>query len=140
MAKRLYRSRVNYKIAGVCSGLGEYFRVDPTIIRIITILLVFADGAGLIGYIIAWIVMPKRPLEAEGEVTDTAYAPLNKYLPGIILVAVGAILLVGNIWWWFEWHDLWPLVLIAVGILLLVNNGRKEARSEKESSSQEITP
>jgi phage shock protein PspC (stress-responsive transcriptional regulator) len=61
MAKKLYRSRNNRVIAGICGGLAEYFDVDPIIIRLITLILVLSLGAGLIAYIIAWIVVPKEP-------------------------------------------------------------------------------
>lgn len=58
--KQLYRSRENRMIAGVCGGLGTYFDVDPTVIR-----LVAAAGAlmgvGIIAYIIAWIIIPLQP-------------------------------------------------------------------------------
>ncbi len=64
MRKRLYRSRTDCKFAGVCGGLGEYYDVDPTLIRIITVILFFAHGIGLLAYIIAWIAMPKEPLQA----------------------------------------------------------------------------
>ncbi len=58
MEKRLYRSRSNRMICGVCGGLAEYFGIDPTIIRIIAILLVFAGGSGILAYIILAIVVP----------------------------------------------------------------------------------
>ncbi len=60
MDRRVYLSDTNRKIAGVCGGLGEYFGIDPTVIRILWVLSVFLDGLGLIAYIIAWIVMPRR--------------------------------------------------------------------------------
>lgn len=49
-------------IAGVCGGIGEYFEVDPTIIRLLWILFIFAGGAGILAYIVAWIVIPERPV------------------------------------------------------------------------------
>jgi phage shock protein PspC (stress-responsive transcriptional regulator) len=58
-SKRLYRSTTNRKIAGVCGGLGEYFDVDPTIIRIVWVALALGAGVGLIAYIIFWIVVPE---------------------------------------------------------------------------------
>lgn len=58
--RRMYRLEHERKIAGVCSGLGEYFRVDPTIIRIIFILLAFSGGTGILLYLIMWLVMPLR--------------------------------------------------------------------------------
>jgi phage shock protein PspC (stress-responsive transcriptional regulator) len=61
MAKKLYRSRKNRLIAGICGGLAEYFDFDPIIVRMITLILVLSFGAGLIAYIIAWIVVPEEP-------------------------------------------------------------------------------
>lgn len=56
--KRLYKSRKNKMIGGVCGGLAEYFNMDPTIVRIVAALLCLLKGAGLIVYIIACLVMP----------------------------------------------------------------------------------
>ena len=58
--KSLYRSDTNKVIGGVCGGLGEYFGIDPTAIRVVLVILMFAFGTGLLAYIIAWLVMPKR--------------------------------------------------------------------------------
>lgn len=58
--KRLYRSRKERMIAGVCGGIAEYFNVDPTIVRLAWILLTFAGGAGIVAYIIAWIIVPEE--------------------------------------------------------------------------------
>jgi phage shock protein C len=64
MAKKLYRSKKNRKIAGVCGGIAEYFDIDPIIIRLITLILALSAGGGLIAYIIAWIVVPEEPGDA----------------------------------------------------------------------------
>lgn len=60
--KKLHRSRTDRKIAGVCGGLGEYLDVDPTIVRLLAIVFGIATGIFpfLIGYIIAWFVVPER--------------------------------------------------------------------------------
>ena len=58
MAKRLYKSRNDRMIAGVCGGIGEYFDIDPTLIRILWVTLLFMAGGGLVAYLIAWIVFP----------------------------------------------------------------------------------
>lgn len=60
--KKLHRSRIDRKIAGVCGGLGEYLDVDPTIVRLLAIVFGIATGIFpfLIGYIIAWFVVPER--------------------------------------------------------------------------------
>lgn len=58
--KRLYKSRTNRVLCGVCGGIGEYFNVDPTIIRLLCILL-FCTGGGILAYIIAAIIIPEEP-------------------------------------------------------------------------------
>ena len=63
MAKKLYRSVEGKKIAGVCGGLGDYFDIDPTIIRLIWLAMIFAVGTGVLAYIIAWIIVPEKPAE-----------------------------------------------------------------------------
>lgn len=58
--KELRRSLQNRKICGVCGGLGEYLRIDPTVVRLLWVLLSFAScGTGLLAYIIAAVVMPE---------------------------------------------------------------------------------
>lgn len=60
MDKRLYKSDTNVKIAGVCGGIGEYFNIDPTLIRLAWIIFCFAGGSGILAYIIAALVIPSR--------------------------------------------------------------------------------
>jgi phage shock protein C len=62
--KKLYRSVHDKKITGVCGGIGAYLDIDPTLIRLAWIILTILTGIvpGLIGYIIAAIVMPREPL------------------------------------------------------------------------------
>ncbi len=67
MAKRLYRERQGRMIAGVCSGLGEYFDVDPTLVRLAFLLLTFVNGLGIVAYLVLWIITPyRRGLEGNG--------------------------------------------------------------------------
>ena len=58
--KKLKRSSSNKKIFGVCGGLGEYFDVDPTIIRLFAVLSVLCLGGGVIAYLVAALVMPNE--------------------------------------------------------------------------------
>ena len=60
MEKKLYRNTQNKLIAGVCSGLGDYLKVDPTIIRLIWALIALS-GAGLVAYLVAAIIIPEKP-------------------------------------------------------------------------------
>jgi len=61
--KRLHRSRTDKMIGGVCGGLGEYFNIDPTIIRILWVVLAVVPlpGSAILAYIILWIIMPPDP-------------------------------------------------------------------------------
>lgn len=62
--KRLYRSRTDRKIAGVCGGLAEYFNIDPVIVRIIAFILLLPGGLpGLLPYIVLWIIVPEEPVD-----------------------------------------------------------------------------
>ncbi|MBW2980084.1 PspC domain-containing protein [Candidatus Woesearchaeota archaeon] len=58
--KRLYRSKKNRVLAGVCSGIGEYLEVDPTVVRLIWVILTLVSfGVGILAYILAWIIIPE---------------------------------------------------------------------------------
>lgn len=60
--KKLYRSKTDKKIAGVCGGLAEYFDIDATVVRIIFLILLLPGGfPGLIPYLILWAVVPEKP-------------------------------------------------------------------------------
>ena len=59
--RKLYRSRSDKKIAGVCAGLGQHFDIDPTIVRVIALVLALGYGVGLIAYLVAWWLVPVEP-------------------------------------------------------------------------------
>lgn len=63
--KRLYRSRQDSKIAGVCGGIAEYFNIDSTILRLLAVLTIFFGGGGIIAYLAAWLIIPLTPLAGE---------------------------------------------------------------------------
>ncbi len=63
MKDRLYRSRKERVIGGVCGGLAEYFGIDPIIVRIVLVLLVLGHGIGILAYIILWIAVPEEPIQ-----------------------------------------------------------------------------
>ncbi|MBA7561768.1 hypothetical protein ES708_03410 [subsurface metagenome] len=160
MKKRLYRSRSDRMIWGVCGGLAEYFNIDPTIIRVIAVLLIFANGIGILAYIILAIVVPVESSKAtepkdvikenveemketasglgheihssfekeEGSSEEAAKARhRNRNLLGIILVIIGIFFLLASfdLFWWFRWSYLWPVILVAIGLLIIVGARRK---------------
>ncbi|HBI56550.1 MAG TPA: PspC domain-containing protein [Firmicutes bacterium] len=136
MNKRLYRSEKNRLVAGVCGGLGQYFAVDPVLIRLaFALLMVFKFWLGLIAYILAAILIPEKgsnPDDAiEPEVVDHPYSEADsgsQRILAVALICVGGGLLL------FRFFpripalsgyvnilkvSFWPLALIALGIWLI---------------------
>ena len=66
--KRLYRSRSDKVIGGVCGGMAKYFGIDQVWMRLIAVVLVFVDGIGVLAYIVAWIIVPYEPIKGVVEV------------------------------------------------------------------------
>ncbi len=60
--KKLYRSRTDRKIGGVCGGLAQYFNIDSTLVRLLFVIGVIFVGGGLLAYLIMLIVVPEEPL------------------------------------------------------------------------------
>lgn len=59
--RRLYRSRSDRIIAGVCSGIGRYVRVDPVAVRFIWVVGILLGGVGVLAYLLAWLIIPSEP-------------------------------------------------------------------------------
>jgi phage shock protein C len=59
--RKLYRSKTNRKLAGVCGGLAQYLNVDATVIRVLFVLLAVLGGSGLVLYLAMWIIVPDEP-------------------------------------------------------------------------------
>ena len=59
--RKLYRSRTNRQLAGVCGGLAQYFNMDATLIRVLFVLLAVLGGSGLVLYLAMWIIVPREP-------------------------------------------------------------------------------
>jgi phage shock protein C len=74
--KRLTLSRTDKKIAGVCAGFAQYLDLDPTLVRLIWVIMALFVGWGVVGYLVAWIVMPEAPLE---ETTSVALSPAPQH-------------------------------------------------------------
>lgn len=61
--KRLWRSRRDRKIAGICGGLGDYFQMDPVWIRILFVVFFFLGGSALLVYLLMWLLIPLEPTD-----------------------------------------------------------------------------
>jgi phage shock protein PspC (stress-responsive transcriptional regulator) len=149
---RLMRSQSNRMVAGVCGGLGEYLGIDPTFIRIFFLLLVFGEGAGVLIYMVLWILLPAQgrtgdtdsTIEQNAEEISTRARELGQemsaglrgsnrqvsLLVGVALVLVGIVYLLDNLnltWLaWLRFSTLWPVLLILGGAVLLYRYLRGE--------------
>lgn len=136
--QKLYRSRSQKVIAGVCVGLGNFFNVDPVFIRIIFIVALFSGGLGLIAYIIFWIATPQEPLRCS-PINPVGYyyeapqmvdieeerneMPKNtKIFFGYLLIAIGLIMLLAELVPNFDFSYLLALIFIGIGIFILFLN------------------
>ena len=132
--KRLYKSRKDRVIAGVCGGVGEYFNLDPVLIRIIWVLFAVLGGSGVLAYIIGMVIIPDRPEFAEGlneenRKTDTSDRPTSQTVWGVILIAIGLLVLFQQFhifryfssqFWHVSWSVIFPVFIILIGILILL--------------------
>ena len=161
MGRRLYRSKSDRMISGVCGGLATYFDMDPTVVRVIAVLLLlFTSGAALIAYIIMAIVIPvegsksAEPKDTVKENVDemkesatelgrelqstfagdkdetqdeTKIRQRRRNLFGIILIIIGVLFLLGSfdLFWWFQWGYLWPVIIIIIGALIIFSTRRR---------------
>jgi phage shock protein C len=128
-AKRMYKSRTNRMIDGVCGGVAEYFGVDPTLVRIAWVLLTILGGSGILLYIAAMIVMPSNPvfvpISGQGaSPTQSPSSSTNQRFWGFLLVIIGVAWLMSNLgiwhrWWGFSWDLMLPTALILAGVTFL---------------------
>ena len=132
--KRLYKSRTERMIDGVCGGVAEYIGVDPVLVRIAFLILVFAGGIGVVVYIIGMILIPAGsvPVTAAGETPKPERSTdSTARIIGIGFVVLGGILLLGNLglsfwdhWWGLSWSVIGPILVIAAGVALILRSPR----------------
>jgi phage shock protein C len=153
--KRLYRSRSPRVIAGVAEGLGEFFQIDPVVIRIIfAVVTLLGFGTGVLIYILLWIFVPEKPIqlfpnsnpvnEPEPQPAKTEAAEMNKenewhekqkrrgkglFFAGTILITLGVLFLLDNVFC-LNFNKYWPVILIVIGILLLADFSHYKRKPE----------
>jgi phage shock protein C len=127
--KRLTKSRTDKVFFGVCGGLGRYFDVDPVIIRVVFVILLFLGLAGLLAYIVLAVIMPEdegvEAGDASSESTGMSPTRRREALAAVLIVGGLVILLVNlGVFGWFRWNLFWPLVLIAIGAAIILQRYR----------------
>lgn len=115
--RRLMRSREDRVVGGVAGGLGAYFGIDPVIVRLVFVVLALAGGGGILAYIIAWIVIPEAPEDGMPAPERSGWS--TPVLAGLVLVALGGLLLADQLLPAFSWRYVGPVLLILFGGLLL---------------------
>jgi phage shock protein PspC (stress-responsive transcriptional regulator) len=154
MNTKLYRSRTDSMIGGVCGGLGQYLGIDSTIVRLFFILLVLGNGVGVLIYLVLWLIVPREGQAEEatveetiragaGEIAERASAlgddlreatrspnPQAGLIIGIALIVLGVIFLLQSldIAWlrWLDFDVLWPVLLVVAGLALLLRRVKGE--------------
>lgn len=117
----LRRSRTDRKIAGVAGGLARHLNVDPTIVRVVLVVLVFFGGAGLLLYGAAWVLVPEEATDRS--MVDTSDTTRNALLIGAGVVA--ALLVIGDSWGNdFPWGLAWLFLVVAVLVIAFADRGR----------------
>jgi phage shock protein C len=122
---RLRRSTDDRVIAGVCGGLGRYFNTEPVWFRLGFVVITLAGGAGILIYLVSWLVIPEAGREdalASRPADIGAQGPL---VAGVVLVGIGLMLLANTLVPWFD-RLLWPLAVVAAGAGLLFLGSRRE--------------
>ena len=159
--QRLFRSQTNKVFAGVCGGLAEYFDVDPVVLRLLFVLMVLFGGTGVVLYIAAIFIVPKKPFvfgEPASATELTTNTPLQqngnvRNWFGIALVAIGVILLLANldIFHFFNFIEgavefILPVLLIIIGMAVIyyrqsqVENNKTETNNETGTSTSTEPP
>jgi phage shock protein C len=152
MERRLLRSHAQKMVAGVCGGLAFYFNIDPTLVRLIFVLLTLAgSGLGVLLYIVLWVITPYddgeivpagedlangvRRMADEARGAYRTASPTVMLVIGISLITLGGVYLMQNLgFMWFRWFHLgalWPLLIVAAGVALLVR-GQKVEKHDAE--------
>ncbi len=117
----LHRSRDNRVIAGVCGGIGATLGIDPVLVRLALVLLTLAGGAGVLAYLVGWLVIPLEGGDAPVVATQGA--------SGVVSVTIGSVLVLAGGWLLAARYVpdltrvlgqvLWPVTLILAGVALL---------------------
>jgi phage shock protein PspC (stress-responsive transcriptional regulator) len=148
-AKKLYRSKTNRVIFGVCGGLGEYFETDPLIVRILFVVLSLVNGAGIIAYLILAVVVPEddkekkvkkngntveevqeKTQELAEELKSGNWLKSTKNIFGLIIVLIGLNVLFEQVFQyspfaWINWGIVWGLIIILIGSRIMLGSYKK---------------
>ncbi len=127
MKKQLMRSRKQNVLAGVCGGIGEYFNIDATVVRILWIISAMFDGPGLLIYILCALIIPKAPRGSDyddyyNDESDTDRKERSKSYLGLGLIGIGIFAAVQILIPGLSLKFLWPVAIIMLGVMMINKN------------------
>jgi phage shock protein C len=93
--KRLFRSRTDVMLGGVCGGLAKYLSVDPTVVRLVFVLLLFIGGGGFWIYLVLWLITPVEPRIESGEVVEVRSSKVES-MPTDVKAGTSAVVQVSS--------------------------------------------
>jgi len=142
--KKLYRSSTDRILGGVCGGIAEYLNVDPALIRLAWFFLTLIGGAGILAYILALIIIPLHPEGGAAAQSPPANRGDYTRLAGFMLIILGALFLIRQLGFHFNFFHLpWPvflaLGLIAFGVYMLLHASDKKTAGDEQDSEDERT-
>jgi phage shock protein PspC (stress-responsive transcriptional regulator) len=126
--ERFRRSATDRKIAGVAGGLGRHLNIDPTVLRVIFVVLALFGGAGLVLYGAMWLIVPEEG--SEKSVVQTSPSTRNALL--IVVGVIAALMVIGDSWGGYGFP--WPLALVALGVLVIVLNRDRSSNQSGPSA------
>lgn len=125
--KKLYRSRKDAMVAGVCGGIAEYAGIDSAIVRLIFAVMVMAGGIGVLAYFLAWVIVPEGSNDGSFDSTDSQtkmHMELSgdklRMIMGFGFIGLGVLFIINKFVPWFTFDIFWPAVLIMIGALILM--------------------
>ena len=118
-AARLYRSRDQKIVAGICGGLGEYFAIDPVWFRIGFVVLTLGGGSGILVYLLMWLIVPESPEGYTAPAEGRGRAFNGVAAIGVVFMFVGTIALVNTIAPWLGQY-FWPIIFVVGGLALVL--------------------
>lgn len=141
LPKRLYRSETDRVVAGVCGGLGKFFNVDSSLLRVIFVLITIFGGSGILIYLVLWIILPNETSALDGEenirhnsqeirskaetfaheMRFSARRENSRFWWGLLIMVFGFLFLFSNfgLYDFFNIAKFWPLALILFGLAIL---------------------
>ncbi|OPX23457.1 MAG: hypothetical protein B1H03_01500 [Planctomycetales bacterium 4484_113] len=141
-SEKLYRSRSNRWLGGVCGGLARHFGFDPNILRVIwLVMVVVSPTVFALLYLLAWVIIPGEPWAIAARGDAETYHPESRGVHisagvfwGVLLIVLGTIFLLGESWLRAATGLIAPVALLVLGILLVAGklpHNSSERRDEK---------